>query len=81
MPGFNLGPRPGTFDSCGIRNRLDYIFISQSLVPAFSSGEIFRRGLWGTRVTRQTAWETYTEIGNGNQQASDHSAVFVDLNV
>jgi endonuclease/exonuclease/phosphatase family metal-dependent hydrolase len=46
LPGFNLGPRPGTFDSCGIRNRLDYIFISQSLVPAFIGGEVFRKGLW-----------------------------------
>ena len=81
LPGFNVGPRPGTFDSCGIRNRLDYILISQSLVPAFHGGEIFRKGLWGTRVTRPTAWETYPEIENGNQQASDHAAVFIDLNV
>lgn len=81
LPGFNVGPRPGTFDSCGIRNRLDYILVSQSLVPAFHGGEIFRKGLWGTRVTRPTAWETYPEIENGNQQASDHAAVFVDLNV
>ena len=29
LPGFDLGPRPGTFDSCGLRNRLDYILISQ----------------------------------------------------
>jgi len=81
LPGFNLGPRPGTFDACGIRNRLDYILISQSLVPAFNGGEIFRKGLWGTRVTRPTAWETYPEIENGNQQASDHAAVAIDLNV
>jgi hypothetical protein len=30
---------------------------------------------------RPTAWETYAEIENGNQQASDHSAVFIDVNV
>jgi endonuclease/exonuclease/phosphatase family metal-dependent hydrolase len=81
LPGFDVGPRPGTFDSCGIRNRLDYILVSQSLVPAFQGGEIFRKGLWGTRVTRPTAWETYPEIENRNQQASDHAAVFVDLDV
>ena len=81
LPGFNLGPRPGTFDSCGLRNRLDYIFISQSLVPAFNGGEILREGLWGTRVTRPTDWETYPEIEDGNQQASDHAAVAIDLNV
>jgi hypothetical protein len=57
------------------------MFISQSLVPFFTGGEIFRKGLWGTRVTRPTAWETYPEIENGDQQASDHSAVFIDLSV
>jgi endonuclease/exonuclease/phosphatase family metal-dependent hydrolase len=81
LPGFDLGPRLGTFDSCGIRNRLDYILISQSLVPAFDGGAIFRTGLWGTRATRPTAWETYPEIEDGNQQASDHAAVFIDLEV
>jgi hypothetical protein len=35
---FDPGPRPGTFQSCGIRNRLDYI-----LVPSVSaSGEAGR---------------------------------------
>ena len=81
LPGFNLGPRPGTFDLCGIRNRLDYVFLSQSLVPAFAGGEIFRKGVWGKRKTRPTAWETYLEIENGNQQASDHSAILIDLNI
>ena len=31
LPAFNVGERPGTFDSCTARNRLDYILISQSL--------------------------------------------------
>jgi hypothetical protein len=80
LPGFNLGPRPGTFEL--VRNpESAHIFISQSARPAFSGGEIFRTGLWGTRVTRPTAWETYAEIENGNQQASDHAAVFIDLDV
>jgi low temperature requirement protein LtrA len=32
-------------------------------------------------VTRPTAWETYAEIEIGNQQASDHAAVVIDLDV
>jgi hypothetical protein len=59
LPGFDLGNRPGTFDSCGLRNRLDYIFISQSLQPYYAGGRVFRKGLWGSRVTRPTHWETY----------------------
>jgi endonuclease/exonuclease/phosphatase family metal-dependent hydrolase len=81
LPGFDTGPRPGTFDSCGLSNRLDYIFISQSLEGAFQGGEIFRKGLWGTRKTKPTDWDPYPDIQNGNQQASDHSAVFIDLDI
>ena len=50
LDGFVLGNRPGTFGSCTLRNRLDYIFISQSLRQAFNGGEIFRCGLWGNRT-------------------------------
>jgi endonuclease/exonuclease/phosphatase family metal-dependent hydrolase len=77
----DLGNRPGTFDSCGIRNRLDYILISQSLVPFFSGGRIFRKGLWGTRKTRPDKWPTYAEMTESSQQASDHAAIYVDLNL
>ncbi|MGH9254514.1 MAG: endonuclease/exonuclease/phosphatase family protein [Vicinamibacterales bacterium] len=81
LPGFDIGNRPGTYDSCGLRNRFDYILISQSLMPLFTGGGVFRKGLWGDRVTRPTAWETYPEIDNASEQASDHGAVFVDLTI
>ena len=81
LPGFDIGPRPGTFNSCGIRNRLDYIFISQSLKCAFRSGGVMREGLWGTRKTRPVAWRTYREMTRSAEQASDHAAVFIDLDL
>jgi endonuclease/exonuclease/phosphatase family metal-dependent hydrolase len=81
LPGFDVGNRPGTFDTCGLRNRLDYIFISQSLRPHYAAGRIFRKGLWGGRTTRPTAWETYPEISASVEGASDHSAAVIDLNV
>ena len=81
LAGFDTGPRPGTFDSCGIRNRLDYIFITKNLQPAFAGGGIFREGLWGTRETRPDKWSTYAAMSGAHQQASDHAAVFVDLNL
>jgi endonuclease/exonuclease/phosphatase family metal-dependent hydrolase len=79
ISGFDPGNRPGTYDSCGLRNRLDYIFISQSLLPHFAGGGVFRNGLWGTRTTRPTAWSTYPEMNGSSEQASDHAAVYVDL--
>ena len=81
LAAFQLGNRPGTFDSCGLSNRFDYILLSQSLQPYFVGGGVFRKGLWGSRVTRPTAWDTYTEITKSSEQASDHALVFVDLDI
>jgi endonuclease/exonuclease/phosphatase family metal-dependent hydrolase len=81
LPGFDLGNRPGTFDTCGLRNRLDYIFISKSLQPYYAGGLVFRKGLWGGRVKRPTLWETYPEITASKEGASDHSAVVIELNL
>ena len=81
LPGFDVGPRPGTFDSCGIRNRLDYVFVSRSLVPRVAGGGVFREGLWGSRTTRPTDWNTYMEMTDSTAQASDHAAVYVDINI
>jgi endonuclease/exonuclease/phosphatase family metal-dependent hydrolase len=81
LPGFDPGTRPGTFDACGIRNRLDYLLVSRSLESRFRSGHLFRKGLWGTRQTRPTDWETYPEMTNHNQQASDHAALVVELDL
>ena len=81
LDGFDVGSRPGTFDSCGIRNRLDYILLSHSLVPAFTGGEVFRKGLWGTRKTRPTNWETYDDMTANTHQASDHAALVVNLDL
>lgn len=81
LAGFDVGPRPGTFDSCGRRNRLDYILISRSLQPKFQGGKIFRDGLWGGRKTRPTAWTTYPQMTKSVEQASDHAAVYIDLDL
>jgi endonuclease/exonuclease/phosphatase family metal-dependent hydrolase len=81
LPGFAIGNRPGTYDSAGLSNRLDYIFISQSLRSAYTGGGVFRTGVWGGRVTRPDAWATYPEMTRSVEQASDHAAVFVDLNL
>ena len=81
LPGFDIGNRPGTYAPCGLRDRLDYILLSRSLEPAFLGGRVFRKGVWGDRVTRPTAWDTYPEMTESVHQASDHSAVSVELNL
>jgi endonuclease/exonuclease/phosphatase family metal-dependent hydrolase len=81
LPNFDVGNRPGSYDSCGLSNRLDYIFISQSLQQFYASGGLFRKGLWGGRVSRPTNWQTYPQMTASIEQASDHSAAFVELNL
>lgn len=81
LPEFETGEKLGTFDACGIRDRLDYLLLSRSLQPKFVRGELFRKGLWGSRQTRPTAWVTYDEMADHNQQASDHAAIVVELNL
>lgn len=81
LPGFDVGERPGTYAPCGLRDRLDYVLLSTSLVPAFHRGWVFRKGVWGDRKTRPTAWETYPEMTQAAHQASDHGAVVVELDL
>jgi endonuclease/exonuclease/phosphatase family metal-dependent hydrolase len=79
LPGFDVGKRPGTYNAAGIRDRLDYILLSTSLEPAFTRGEVFRKGVWGSRITRPTNWDTYPEMTTAVHQASDHAAVVANL--
>jgi len=81
LPQFAIGNRPGTYDSQGVRNRLDYIFISGSLESSVTGGGVFRMGVWGSRKTRPTDWDTYVEMTSQAEQASDHAAVYVDLSI
>jgi hypothetical protein len=83
LPTFDTGPRPGTFQSCGIRNRLDYILVSRDLAGLVVGGGIERHGLWGTptNVNPPTQWDIYPGITSAHQAASDHAAIYVDINI
>jgi endonuclease/exonuclease/phosphatase family metal-dependent hydrolase len=81
LEGFDIGNRPGTYDSQGLRNRLDYIFLSKSLLPSVTGGGVFRKGVWGSRKTRPDKWETYLQMSAPWEQASDHAAVYLELDI
>jgi endonuclease/exonuclease/phosphatase family metal-dependent hydrolase len=75
--------RPGSFQSCSLKNRLDYILMSPALADRVVDGGVFRKGLWGTpsNKTRPRFWTVYDEITAGRHGASDHGAVWVDLDL
>jgi hypothetical protein len=65
------------------RNRIDYIFVSKNLVPKVVRGGVERHGLWGAPTNKNppSAWDIYPTITESSQAASDHAAVFVDVNI
>ncbi|MCC8244982.1 endonuclease/exonuclease/phosphatase family protein [Saccharothrix luteola] len=83
LPGFDTGPRPGTFQSCSLRNRLDYILVSPELADLTTTGGVFRTGLWGDpdNTNPPQQWDIYPEITSSRHSASDHAAVWIDLNL
>jgi hypothetical protein len=81
LPGFDTGPRPDTYDDCGLRNRLDYALLSRSLQPTLREGHLFRKGLWGSRKTKPTGWDTCDEMTKPEHQASDHAALVCNLDL
>jgi endonuclease/exonuclease/phosphatase family metal-dependent hydrolase len=83
LPAFDPGPRPGTFQNCVIRNRLDYILVSHDLAGLVLGGGIERCGLWGTptNVNPPAQWDIYPQIIGAHQAASDHAAIYVDINI
>jgi endonuclease/exonuclease/phosphatase family metal-dependent hydrolase len=83
LAAFDPGPKPGTFQSCSTTNRIDYIFVSKNLAPKVVDGGVERHGLWGAPTNKNppSAWEIYPTITESGQAASDHAAVFVDVNI
>jgi len=75
--------RPGSFQSCSLKNRLDYILMSPELAAHVVDGGVFRKGLWGTptNVNPPKLWSVYPEITKSRHGASDHGAVWVDLDL
>ncbi|MDE1996601.1 MAG: endonuclease/exonuclease/phosphatase family protein, partial [Rhizobiaceae bacterium] len=78
-PDFDDGGYPGTYGLCNATNKIDYLFLSPDLFGKVQRGGVFRRGLWpGSRPKR---WEVYPELTVEKQGASDHAAVWVDLDI
>ncbi len=78
-PRFDDGGYPGTYGLCNAANKIDYILLSPTLFDRVMAGGVWRKGMWpGSRPRR---WETYPEVERPQEAASDHAALWVDLEI
>lgn len=78
-PAFDDGGYPGTFGLCNADDKIDYLLLSPALFARVRQGGVFRKGMWpGVRPRR---WDTYDELTRPQEAASDHAAVWVDLDL
>jgi endonuclease/exonuclease/phosphatase family metal-dependent hydrolase len=78
-PSFDDGGRPGTFGTCAKGNKIDYILLSPDLFTRVQGGSVFRMGAWGG--TNGTIFPHYPEITRAIEAASDHSAVWAEIDL
>jgi endonuclease/exonuclease/phosphatase family metal-dependent hydrolase len=78
-PAFDNGGFPGTFGSAGAGNKIDYVLLSPELMARAIRGGVFRKGAWpGVRPQK---WEKYEEIQQPIHAASDHAAIWAELDI
>ncbi len=78
-PTFDNGGFPGTFGSSTAPNKIDYILLSPALFATVTGGGVSRKGMWpGVRPKK---WQVFPEVARPEDVASDHAALFVDLNI
>jgi endonuclease/exonuclease/phosphatase family metal-dependent hydrolase len=76
-PSFDNGGYPGTWGLCNANNKLDYILLSPKLWQRVTGGGVMRQGMWpGKQPAR---WSVYPELDDERHAASDHAALWVDL--
>jgi endonuclease/exonuclease/phosphatase family metal-dependent hydrolase len=74
---FNDGGRPGTYGTGAASNKIDHILLSPALWAKVTGGGIERRGVW----TASHKWTVLPELTKEAEAASDHAAIWVDLNL
>ena len=76
---FDDGGRPGTFGNGAKSSKIDYILMSPELFAKTKKGGIFRMGVWGG--TNGTLFPHFPEITKASEAASDHAAVWAEVDV
>jgi endonuclease/exonuclease/phosphatase family metal-dependent hydrolase len=60
-------------------DKIDYILLSPALFSKVTRGGIFRKGAWPGRSVKR--WDVYPELKEEHHAASDHHAIWVDIDI
>ena len=78
-PQFQSDGRPGTFGNGAKSQKLDYILLSPPLFQRVSAAGVWRKGVWGG--TNGTLFPHYDEMTKAVHAASDHAALWADIDL
>lgn len=78
-PAFAGDGRVGTYANGSRANKIDYILLSPALYKKVTGGGVWRKGVWGG--ANGELFAHYQEITEPQQAASDHAALFADIDV
>jgi endonuclease/exonuclease/phosphatase family metal-dependent hydrolase len=79
-PAFDFGPRKGTFGSGNEKDKIDYILLSPALFAKATGGAVFRKGVYRGPRTKNP-WPIYPTLTADVHAASDHAAIYADLDL
>ncbi|MGD8327622.1 MAG: endonuclease/exonuclease/phosphatase family protein, partial [Sphingomonadales bacterium] len=69
----------GTYGLGNDTDKIDYLLLSPALFERMENGGLFRKGAWpGVRPQR---WEIYPQLEKKVHAASDHHAIFADIDI
>lgn len=78
-PSFDDGGRPGTYRNGTASQKIDYVLLSPALFAAVERGGIFRDGVWGGK--NGTLFPHFPEITKESEAASDHAAIWAEIDI
>lgn len=74
---FDDGGWPGTYTTGRAGNKIDYILCSPAVFAGITAAGVHRKGVW----TASGRWEMYPTLTKEVHAASDHHALWVDMDV
>lgn len=71
----------GTYDTCTPANKIDYVLLSPALWERVLAVGVERSGIWAPRAFAAAGIEIMETVTSDLNSASDHAAVWVDLDL